>query len=87
MCAPVPGPELPIDFLRMWLATLTNAAHWQENSDLRTWLAQCRLNGQAVVLKGVEMGPGVQDVLKSASTKAMQAAQRIPQLLAAAGAT
>jgi hypothetical protein len=87
MCTPVPGPELPIDFLRMWLVTLTNTAQWQENSDLRTWLAQCRLNGQAVVLKGVEMGPAVKDVLKTLSGKAMQAAQRIPQLLAAAGAT
>jgi hypothetical protein len=86
MCTPVPGPELPIDFLRMWLVTLTNTAQWQENSDLRTWLARCRLNGQAVVLKGVEMGPAVKGVLKTLSGKAMQAAQRIPQLLAAAGA-
>jgi hypothetical protein len=86
MCTPVPGPELPIDFLRMWLPTLTNAAHWQENSDLREWLGQCRLNGSVVVLKGVEMGPPVKDVLKILSAKAVQAAQRIPQLLAAAGA-
>jgi hypothetical protein len=85
MCTPVLGPELPIDFLRMWLPTLANTAHWQQKTELRAWLTQCRLNGQAVVLKGVETGPALQDLLKTSSAKAMQAAQRIPQLLASAG--
>lgn len=86
MCVPVRGPELPIDFLRMWLPTLTNAAHWQQNPDLRTWLTQCRLNSPVVVLRGVEMGTAVQELLKTVSAKAAQAAQRIPPLLLTAGA-
>jgi hypothetical protein len=86
MCTPVPGPELPIDFLRMWLPTLANAARWHQNPDLRAWLQQCRLNGPVVVLKGVEIVPAVQDLMKLVGAKAAQAAQRIPHLLATAEA-
>lgn len=86
MCMPVPAPELPIDYLRMWLPTLANAARWQQNPDLSTWLRQCRLNGQVVVLKGVEVDTAVQDILKAVGAKASDAAQRIPQFLAAAEA-
>lgn len=84
MCMPVPGPERPIDYLRMWLPTLANAARWQEHPGLRDWLRQCRLNGQVVVLRGVEMGPDVQELLKTVGAKAAQAAQHIPPLLATA---
>ena len=85
MCEPVCVPELPIDFLRMWLPTLANAARWQQDPELRAWLRQCRLNSQVVVLKGVEMGTAVQELLKTASAKAALAAQRIPQLLSTVG--
>ena len=86
MCMPVPVPELPIDYLRMWLPTLANAARWQQNPDLSAWLRQCRLNGQVVVLKGVEVDTAVQDLIKAVGAKASDAAQRIPQFLAAAEA-
>lgn len=83
MSMPVPAPELPVDYLRMWLPTLANAARWQQNPDLSAWLRQCRLNGQVVVLKGVVMDAAVQDLIKTVGAKASDAAQRIAQLLAA----
>lgn len=86
LCQPVPGPELPIDFLHMWGPTLANTARWRQNPALMAWLSKCRLNGQAVVLKGVEMKPDMQDLFRTVGVKSALAAARIPQLLATAGA-
>lgn len=85
LCRPVPGPELPIDFLRMWAPTLANTARWRQHPALMDWLSKCRLNGQAVVLKGVEMKPEMQELFKAVGIKSSLAAARIPQLLASAG--
>ena len=82
LCAPVPGPELPVDFLSMWLITLMNASRWQQDAALKSWLATCRLNGQAVVLRGVQPTPEMIDVFKTVGAKAAQAAEAIPALLA-----
>lgn len=82
LCTPVRGPELPIDFLRMWAPTLMNTMRWQQNAQLRAWLGQSRLNAQAVVLKGVEITPEVQDFLKLAGAAIGAAGTRLPQLLA-----
>ena len=53
LCKPVPVPQLPIDWLRMWLASLTNGASWRQHPGLRAWLATCRLNNVAVLSKVV----------------------------------
>ena len=53
LCKPVPIPQLPIDWLGMWLASLANGARWRQHPGLRAWLATCRLNGPAVLSKGV----------------------------------
>ena len=81
---PVPGPELPIDFLRMWAPTLANTARWRQHPALMDWLAKCRLNGQAVVLKGVEITPEMLELFRTVGAKAAQAGARIPRLLATA---
>ena len=51
LCAVVPSPEQPIDWLRMWSATLTNMARWHQQPTLQAWLMQCRLNAAAVMMR------------------------------------
>jgi hypothetical protein len=53
LCTPVPTPELPIDWLRMWLASLANGGRWRQHAGLNAWLATCRLNGPAVLSRVV----------------------------------
>jgi hypothetical protein len=82
LSAPVPGPEFPADWLRMWAITMRNVAAWRSNAALQDWLGRCRLNGQAVMLKGVEITPAVQKLLQEIGTKSAAAGANLPRLLA-----
>jgi hypothetical protein len=82
MCRPVRGPELPIDFVRMWATTLQNVARWSQHAELQKWLGQCRLNGQAVALKGVEITPLVKELLGRVREGAGLAGAKLPALIA-----
>jgi hypothetical protein len=53
-CGVVPSPEKPIDWLRMWLASLANGARWRQHPGLTAWLNSCRLNAFAVFMRGVK---------------------------------
>lgn len=53
LCTPVPSPEIPADWLRMWAATLANVARWRTEPALHTWLSQCRLNRDWAMMRGV----------------------------------
>jgi len=53
MCAVVPSPEHPIDWLRMWQVTLANTGRWRQDAAMWAWLMQCRLNGAAMMMRGV----------------------------------
>lgn len=53
LCAVVPSPEYPLDWLRMWLVTLANLGRWNKNSAMQAWLTRCRLNGAAAMMRGV----------------------------------
>ena len=53
LCQVVPSPQQPIDWLRMWLATLANGARWRQHAELNAWVMKCRLNGLAVMSRGV----------------------------------
>jgi hypothetical protein len=44
MCAPVPVPERPLDWLRMMVVALANQGRWARDAGMRTWLATSRLN-------------------------------------------
>ncbi len=44
MCAPVPLPEQPIDWLRMTLVAAGNQQRWSRDAGMRTWLAASRLD-------------------------------------------
>ncbi len=44
MCAPVPLPERPLDWLRMALVAMANQQRWARDAGMRAWLAASRLN-------------------------------------------
>ena len=83
LCQVVPSPADPADWLRMWAVTLTNTMRWRQHPLLNTWLMNCRLNGQAVMARGVtpEDGPRMA-LLKESGIRAGAAAARLPALLA-----
>ncbi|MCE4060821.1 hypothetical protein LXM60_11465 [Pandoraea sputorum] len=87
MCVPVRPPEKPIDFLRMLEPTLANYTRWEQNPEMSAWLKACRLNDATTVLKGVEVDSAGQELLSAVEAKglALNASQRIAQLLAASG--
>jgi hypothetical protein len=83
LCAVVPSPEVPRDWLRMWAASLANAARWRQHPALNAWLMQCRLNGQAVMARGVLPDDSARvALLRETGVKAGEAAARLPALLA-----
>jgi hypothetical protein len=44
MCAPVPLPEQPIDWLRMTVVATANQLRWSRDAGVRAWLAASRLD-------------------------------------------
>ena len=87
LCTPVPSPERPIDWLRMWAVTLANTARWRQHAGLQSWLMQCRLNGFAVFLHGVKPDDTARLALvQQMGAKASAAGARMPALLASAAA-
>lgn len=83
LCAVVPSPEVPRDWMRMWAVTLANAARWRQHAALNTWLMKCRLNGQAVLARGVLPEDGARmSLMRETGAKAGEAAARLPALLA-----
>lgn len=84
LCKPVPTPQVPIDWLRMWLESLSNGARWRQHACLNTWLSTCRLNGPAVLSKGVTPdGAPRMALLKQMGAKGGPAAAKLQVLLAA----
>ncbi|MCA0241561.1 MAG: NAD(P)/FAD-dependent oxidoreductase [Proteobacteria bacterium] len=83
MCAAVPIPEVPRDWIVMWALTLANTAQWAQHEGLSAWLRNCRLNSNAVMARGVT--PDDQPrlaLLAQVSALAQQAGARVPALLA-----
>jgi hypothetical protein len=86
LCTPVPSPERPTDWLRMWDASLANAARWRENEGLRDWLSQCRLNNLNAMTYGLKRDDAAKvALLREVGPKAAMAAARLPALIAAIG--
>ena len=83
LCAVVPSPETPSDWLRMWAVTLANAGRWRQHPALNAWLMQCRLNGPAVMARGVRPDDAPRmGLLKETGVQASAAAARLPALMA-----
>ena len=84
LCDPVPSPEAPVDWLRMWAATLRNTSRWRRRPDLDAWLRDCRLNSMNAFLRGVRPDDKKKfALLKRAGETGAAAAARIPDLLSA----
>jgi hypothetical protein len=85
LCAPVPSPEHPIDWLRMWAATLTNATRWRQHPGLHAWLSQCRLNSLTAAMRGVKPDDAAKfSLLRENGIRAAAALAKLPELLATA---
>ena len=83
LCAVVPSPEVPRDWLRMWAVSLSNLARWRQHPALSAWLMNCRLNGQAVMARGVSPDDSARmTLLRQTGAKAAEAGARLPALLA-----
>jgi hypothetical protein len=82
LCTVVPSPEVPRDWMRMWAASLANAARWRRHPALNAWLMKCRLNGQAVMARGVVPDDTARmALLQQVGARAGEAAARLPALL------
>jgi hypothetical protein len=85
LCQGVPVPLLPIDWLRMWLASLANGARWRQQAGLNAWLMKCRLNGIAVMTRGVSPDDSARmALLQEMGAKSGRAAAKLQVLLASA---
>ncbi len=83
MCAVVPSPERPIDWLRMWAVTLANMGRWRQHPALNAWIASNRLNAAAVYMRGVRPEDSDKIALaQSVGIAAGAAAARLPALIA-----
>ena len=84
LCDPVPSPETPVDWLRMWAANLRNTARWRGRPDLDAWVRDCRLNSINAFLRGVRPDDAEKfALLKRVAETGAAAAWRIPSLLSA----
>ena len=85
LCQVVPSPQQPIDWLRMWLASLGNGARWRQHTGLNAWLMKCRLNGIAVMSRHVKPDDSVRmALLQQLGAKSGPAAAKLQVLLASA---
>jgi hypothetical protein len=85
LCTVVPSPEVPRDWMRMWAVSLANAGRWRQHPALNAWLMKCRLNGQAVMARGVVPEDTARmALLQQVGAKAGEAGARLPALLAMA---
>lgn len=86
LCTPVPSPNEPIDWLKMWAVSISNAARWRTNPQLHSWLSQCRLNNVNASLQGVRPDDTAKfALLKEAAIKSSAAAAKISALIGATG--
>jgi hypothetical protein len=83
LCAPVPAPEVPRDWLVIWPETINNMGRWAQNERPTAWLKQCRLNTTAVYVRDVDLAnPAKFALVEELRDKAIRAAAKLPELLA-----
>lgn len=57
LCAPIPPPTVPLDWIRMMATELSNRLRWMQNPGVAEWIANARLdpfNSQIRALTGTE---------------------------------
>ncbi len=83
LCAQVPAPDVPADWLRMWAATLQNMRAWRQHPEFDAWLGALRLNSAVTMLRGgTREDPAVQARLGAIGASSQAAAAALPRLLA-----
>jgi NAD(P)-binding Rossmann-like domain len=83
MCQVVPYPSVPLDWLKMWQATLANAAQWTQRPEVARWISRSRLDAIGAARRGLEPAdPRVPEFNRLFRETAVNAAIKIPQLLA-----
>jgi hypothetical protein len=86
VCAPVPGPYLDIDWLRMLAVSVKNRFAWSQHPGIEQWLAQSRLDSFFASLRRVQPTDGDKLALLQRYREAvMPAMAKLPQLLASVG--
>ena len=84
LCAVVPTPVAPADWIRMWVVSLGNRQRWGKHPGLMEWVAHSRLDSMTALVHAVkEDDADRQALLQRYKAGAKQAAARLPQLLAA----
>lgn len=82
LCAPVPHPDTPLDWLRITLSDNLAQARWLKDADLMEWLDSARLNVVRGLFPRFPGKPRVQEKVVGAITVAMNATnERLAQLL------
>ncbi len=84
LCAVVPSPREPADWLRMWAVTVTNRHRWGRHEALLRWVAGCRLDTMAGVIGAAAAEPEVQALVRRWQAALKQAVPRFNPLLAGA---
>lgn len=84
LCAVVPVPAEPADWIRMWAVSLANRQHWGKHPGLMEWVAHSRLDSMTALVHAVKEGDADrQALLQRYKASAKQAAAQLPRLLAA----
>lgn len=88
LARPVPSPNVPIDWLRMWGGTIRNRVAWAQHPAVDAWMRQTRLDPIAIMARTVRPDEPEKIAMLTALREAMaRAGARIPTLLTSAGAT
>jgi NAD(P)-binding Rossmann-like domain len=83
LCSPVPLPQVPADWLRMWAVGLRNFEAWATTEGINDWIASTRLD--SIAKTGRELSqtdPVVAAMMERFRQVSKEAAAKIPQLLA-----
>jgi hypothetical protein len=85
LCAPVPHPDEPLDWLRIMLSDNLAQARWLQDPDLTAWLESARLNVVRGLFSEMADDPRVREKAVGAITAAMNATnERLAHLIATA---
>ena len=84
LARPVPVPEVPNDWIRMWAVFLGNRVRWSQHAALNGWLMQSRIDSIAVLLRAVRESDTAKQALVARYRASMApAAAKLPMLMAA----
>lgn len=82
LCGVVPPPDKDTDFIRFTAAGMMNQFFWSQDSDIRQWLKNNRLDGFTAVMAGADKGdPDKQAILAKLRDNAGPAMTRLQGLL------